>query len=88
MITTAQNWPIGDGDTFQGVFDRASQTVHLFQRGDRRKKVLANIIDIKDPEIEDVIGHELYSKLLEDVEMLDSLIPPPDIDRIQVCSWY
>lgn len=65
------------------MFDRASQTVHLFQRGDRRKKVTANVIDVKDPEIEDVIGHELYAKLLEDVEMLDSLIPPPDIDRIQ-----
>lgn len=57
--------------------------MHLFQRGDRRKKVTANVIDVKDPEIEDVIGHELYAKLLEDVEMLDSLIPPPDIDRIQ-----
>eukprot|EP01041_Mallomonas_annulata_P008574 gene8574-17684_t len=53
------NWPIGDGTRFQGVLDRASNMVHLFQRGDRRKK------------------------LLEDIEVLDSLVSPPDMERIQ-----
>lgn len=31
-----------------------------------------------------VIGEPLFLKLLEDIEMLDSLITPPDIERIQV----
>ncbi|HMY56252.1 MAG TPA: GTP-binding protein, partial [Candidatus Obscuribacter sp.] len=26
------NWPIGTGDEFKGVVDRASQTVHIFER--------------------------------------------------------
>jgi peptide chain release factor 3 len=36
---TPMNWPIGDGQNFQGVYDVASKSVHLFERGDRRKKV-------------------------------------------------
>ena len=31
-------------------------------------------------------GEELHSQLMEDIEVLDSLIVPPDVDRIQVRS--
>ena len=61
-----------------------TKKVHLFQRGDRRKKLSANIVDMDDPEIEDIIGQAMYEKLMEDVEMLDNLISPPDIEMIQV----
>ena len=76
-------WPIGDGESFQGFLDRASEKVHLFQRGDRRKKVFANIIDFHDPEVADIIGEELYLKLLEDIEMLDGVISAPDYEKIE-----
>ena len=33
-----------------GVYDRASKQVHLFTRGDRRKKVKASILDLDDPD--------------------------------------
>ena len=26
------NWPIGNGSEFQGVFDRQTQQMHLFER--------------------------------------------------------
>lgn len=81
------NWPIGEGESFQGVYDRESKKVHLFQRGDRRKKVTATVVDIDDPDLEDVIGSNQFLKLMEDIDMLDSLIPPPDMDRIQVASF-
>src|SRR5688500_8845042 len=32
LRTYALNWPIGDGPDFRGVFDRRSDTVHLFAR--------------------------------------------------------
>lgn len=76
------NWPIGDGEDFQGVYDRASKQVHLFIRGDRRKKIDANIVSLDNQVLEEVIGTPLYTKLLEDIEMLDGLIPEPDIARI------
>eukprot|EP01038_Epipyxis_sp_PR26KG_P006879 gene6879-9425_t len=77
------NWPIGDGETFQGVYDIASKNVHLFQRGDRRKKISANVVDLNDPELIEIIGEDYYLKLIEDIEMISSLISEPDIDRIQ-----
>jgi peptide chain release factor 3 len=43
------NWPIGDGEGFQGVYDRASKSVHLFTRGDRRKKTTAEVINLSAP---------------------------------------
>eukprot|EP00981_Chlorochromonas_danica_P010193 scaffold3054_cov152-Ochromonas_danica.AAC.2 len=73
------NWPIGDGDEFQGVFDRASQTVHLFTRGDRRKKLTATIVPLSQPDLPDIIGQSHYDKLMEDIEMLNSVIPEPDL---------
>ena len=76
------NWPIGDGESFQGVLDRATNEVHLFTRGDRRKKVTANVVALTDPTLPEIIGDTLYFKLLEDIETLDALISPPDHDRI------
>jgi peptide chain release factor 3 len=75
-------WPIGDGDDFQGFYDRMYKKVHLFVRGDRRKKVSANIIDINDPDLKEIISEALFSKLMEDIEVLDTLIPTPDQDKI------
>lgn len=76
------NWPIGDGESFQGVLDRASNQVHLFQRGDRRKKIAANVVDLNDPDLKEIIGESLHAKLLEDIEVLDMLIPEPNQEKI------
>jgi len=76
------NWPIGDGESFQGVLDRATNQVHLFQRGDRRKKIAANVVDLNDPDLKEIIGESLHTKLLEDIEVLDMLIPEPNEEKI------
>lgn len=59
--------------------------MHLFQRGDRRKKVSANVILLEGNEdlVIELIGEANYLKLLEDIEVLDSLISEPDVERIQ-----
>lgn len=31
-------WPVGNGDRFRSVYERATRRVHLFERGERRKK--------------------------------------------------
>ncbi|PZV11216.1 MAG: peptide chain release factor 3 [Pseudanabaena sp.] len=67
------NWPIGTGDQFKGVYDRASKTVHLFKRsahGQREAEV--NIYPFDDPQAIKFIGQYLYNQLLEDLEVLDS----------------
>ncbi len=76
------NWPIGSGSDFQGVLDRATNEVHLFERGNRRKKVDANVVALDDPELAEIIGEELYTQLQEDVEMLDGVTPETDSELI------
>lgn len=93
------NWPIGDGEWFQGVLDRQTKQVHLFQRGDRRKKVTATVVDVDHPDLEEIIGklvccswmladlycagEQYFAKLKEDMELLDNAMPPPDLARIE-----
>ena len=78
-------WPIGDGERFQGVLERETKLVHLFERGDRTGKATdLQTVPVDDPELEEMIGEELYAQLMEDVEMLDGLIEPLDAERILV----
>jgi len=58
--------------------------VHLFQRGNRRKKVNANIVSLDDPELVEVIGEQLYQQLMEDIDVLDSLISEPNMENVKV----
>lgn len=41
----------------QGVYDRSCNEVHLFQRGDRRKRLDANIISLLDADtLVEIVG--------------------------------
>jgi len=77
-------WPIGDGDRFKGVLDRMTNTVHLFDRGDRKSKAEVEQVPMSDlATLEERINDdELYLKLLEDQEMLEELIAPLDMERV------
>lgn len=77
-------WPIGDGDRFCGVLDRRDSTVALFERGARGKQAMAiKKMALDDPELEEKLGDaELYNQLMEDVEVLDELIEPLDMEKV------
>ena len=78
------NWPIGDGRTlFQGVLELKSKTVHLFEKGNRRKKIDATEMRLDDPELHDIIGETLHDQLFEDIEMLEGLIPEIDMNLVE-----
>lgn len=64
-------WPIGDGDRFKGVYERATRLVHLFERGARGKKADEVVVSLDDPSLPDRLESELYLQLLEDAEILD-----------------
>lgn len=56
----------------QGVLDRETNTVHLFERADRTAKATDMAqLDLDDPNLPELITEELYEQLIEDVEMLD-----------------
>ncbi|CAM9240182.1 unnamed protein product [Ectocarpus sp. 4 AP-2014] len=78
-------WPIGDGEEFKGVLDRDTNTVHLFERAGRTKKATdMPELDLHDPKLPELITEELHEQLLEDVEMLDGLVEPLDMERVLI----
>lgn len=76
-------WPIGDGDRFQGVYDRLEKVLHLFSRvehGESRAPVRAT--DLGDPQLDKILGAEAAAKLREDIELLDIAGEPLDPQKI------
>lgn len=76
-------WPIGDGDRFRGVLERATGLVHLFTRGERgRKAQEAAILPLDDPSLPELLGAEQHAQILEDAEILDEMGTDFDADLV------
>lgn len=71
-------WPIGDGPDFKGVLHRESREVHLYEKQGRTEKAAEVTMSLDDPALADAVSEELYKQLLDDVELLDGLMPPLD----------
>eukprot|EP00271_Cylindrocystis_brebissonii_P011616 TRINITY_DN29492_c0_g1_i1.p1 TRINITY_DN29492_c0_g1~~TRINITY_DN29492_c0_g1_i1.p1 ORF type:complete len:758 (+),score=125.02 TRINITY_DN29492_c0_g1_i1:81-2276(+) len=84
LATYAVNWPIGSGDRFKGVVDRPRGEVHLFEKdaSHGRKETVSIVLKWGDPKLKELIDADLYEQLVEEVEMLDELTPPLDLDRV------
>jgi peptide chain release factor 3 len=83
LQTYAVNWPIGMGDRFKGVYDRAKQEVHLFERSVHGKREARDVvIPWGDPKIEHLLDPDLYEQLKEDLELLDGIGPELDLDLV------
>ena len=84
LPTFAVNWPIGTGERFQGVVDRNSKTVHLFKRtaGGRTQADLQKL-DLHDERLKTLIPSDIYEKLMEELEILDSAAAGFDIDQVR-----
>lgn len=72
LPTYAVNWPIGTGDRFQGVVDRVSRMVHLFQRtaGGRTK---GNVITLPfdHDSLKELVPKDVYEQVAEELSILD-----------------
>jgi len=71
LSTFAVNWPIGSGELFRGVVERATKEVVLFSRAERGKQSLDIRLKINDPELKNLVEEELLTKALEEIEILD-----------------
>ena len=68
------NWPIGCGRNFRGVFDRRTRHVIAFDgegRGNSSKKVQEIEAELGDSALDDLIGEDNHSNLMDDIELLD-----------------
>ena len=71
LSTFAVNWPIGSGELFRGVVERANKEVVLFSRAERGKQSSEIRLKINDPELKNLVEDELLTKALEEIEILD-----------------
>jgi peptide chain release factor 3 len=79
------NWPLGDGPDFSGVYDRENRQLHLFERvssaGAYRAPVSVRGFD--DETLGERLRTEVYTRVRDDLELLDSVNPKFDIADVQ-----
>ncbi len=67
------SWPLGDGPTFRGVYERKKKEVHLFERvvgGMYRAPVAVH--DLSDPAVREQLDDQAYARATEELAMLDA----------------
>jgi peptide chain release factor 3 len=66
------NWPIGNGPSFRGVFDRRTREVHLFQRTMHgAKQAPVEVVDERDPRIASLTDAQTYREFTDGIDLLD-----------------
>ncbi|HVT72024.1 MAG TPA: peptide chain release factor 3 [Lacunisphaera sp.] len=77
-------WPLGNGPTFKGVFDRRTRQVHLFERVPGGKyQAPVSVASLEDPVVRDRLDDHTYHEVKEQLEMLDGAGHPYDLAAVQ-----
>ncbi|MGJ8671590.1 peptide chain release factor 3 [Rubritalea sp.] len=77
------NWPLGDGPRFRGVYDRKKGEVNLFEKTAHGAfKAPLEVAGIEDPRVREALSDDLYETVISEVEMLDGLTEPIDIEKV------
>jgi peptide chain release factor 3 len=77
-------WPLGNGPTFRGVFDRRSRQVHLFERvpgGEYRTPV--QVASLDDPVVRAKLDESTLAEAGEQLAMLDGAGHPFDLEAVR-----
>jgi peptide chain release factor 3 len=66
------NWPLGNGPSFRGVYDRTTREVHLFERTTHGAKVApVQVTDVHDARIARLTDEGTYRAFRDELELLD-----------------
>ena len=68
---TPMNWPVGSGQTFQGVYDRETAQVLRFERTGNASRALMSTCAPDAPELRDALGERGHAELLEELSLLE-----------------
>ncbi len=77
-------WPLGNGPSFRGVFDRRSRQVHLFERvpgGAYQAPV--NVTSLEDPAVRAKLDDYTFDQVSEQLAMLDGAGHPFDLAAVR-----
>ena len=76
---TPVSWPIGAGQDFIGCYDLINDSLELIDKANRNHAVESiKINGLEDPELQKHVPYKLLTKLVEEVEMVRSLLPKID----------
>jgi len=77
-------WPLGNGTSFRGVFDRRTRQVHLFERVPGGKyHAPVSVTSLDDPNVRDRLDDYTYNEVTEQLAMLDGAGHPFDLAAVQ-----
>jgi len=72
-------WPIGIGQRFKGIYNRLSKEVMLYdQRREGDEVTTYKVSDYRDPSWKDPIPTEVYDQVMEELDLIDGVLPPFD----------
>ena len=76
------SWPVGMGQTFKGVYSLFDKKLVLFRPHGKQgeEEDIIEISDLADPALEKHIGLRAANTLREEVQMVDEIYPPFDIE--------
>jgi peptide chain release factor 3 len=66
------NWPLGNGPSFKGVYDRETREVHLFERSAHgAKRANVQVANVNDPQIRELLDEQSYTEFRDGLELLE-----------------
>ncbi len=77
-------WPVSDGTSFLGVFDRSTGALSLFEKGSDHGQTRApeEVAGLDDPRVEELLGSVARDRLAEEIELLDAAGAPFDAEAL------
>ncbi len=77
------NWPIGSGKHFKGVYNRVENQMELFDGGNHGQSVATSMKgNLTDDQFKNLLGEDLHSSVLEELEILDHAGDAYDMEKI------
>jgi peptide chain release factor 3 len=77
-------WPLGNGPSFRGVYDRRTREVHLFERvPGGAYEAPVQITSLEDPTVRAKLDDYTYEQVKEQLEMLDGAGHPFDLAAVR-----
>ena len=68
----AINWPLGNGPTFRGVYDRTTKAVHLFERTEHgAKRAPVEVSGLDDERLRTLVDEMTYKQFRDEIELLE-----------------
>ena len=70
--TYPMNWPLGNGETFKGIYDRSTRTLQLFERSAHgATKASMQTADPRDPRLKELVDEATFQAFVDGLDLLE-----------------